>query len=58
MIGIHGNLVDLNLNILSPNLMFECATLSLDIPRGIPIGQISLVALGPSGWSFTSYQIP
>ena len=41
-----------NLNILKPNRLFEWATLSWEIPNCIPIGHISLVALGPSGCSF------
>lgn len=55
---LQGNFIEANLNILSPNLIFECATLSLDSNIDIPIGHTSLAALGPSGCYFTSYQIP
>jgi hypothetical protein len=49
---MHGYFLADNLNILNPNLRFECATLSCDIPSCIPIGHISLVADGPSGCYF------
>ena len=38
-----------NLNILRPNLVFEWATLLEDSPIGNPGGHISFVADGPSG---------
>lgn len=55
---MHGYFLADNLKILSPNLTCECATLSLDSPTCMPVGQISEVALGPSGFSLISYKNP
>jgi len=46
------------MNILKPNLPFECAILFSNIPTDYPYGHISPVAEGPSGFSLISYQNP
>ncbi len=57
-IGSQGFCLEYNWKILKPNLTLEWATLSWLSPKGLPIGQISSVADGPSGCYFISYQNP
>ena len=54
--GKHGFSLATSMKNLKPNLVFEWAILFSKAPNLLPYGQISFVALGPSGNSLISYQ--